>query len=93
MKFFATFFNALRRHGPGEAVDQGAHYLQGYTMAKDLSRWGTRAKQIKTVMDYALAREYLQHPDGELGEGSERDLRNWRRGAEAGAKQQRKDTK
>ena len=86
MKFFKTIWKTLKRFGPGEAVDQGSHYLQGYTMAKELSRWGSRQQQIKIVMDYAWARELLQHPDGNLGAGSMRDLENWRKGAEAGAK-------
>jgi hypothetical protein len=85
MKFFKTVWRNLKKRGPGEAIDQGGHYLQGYTMAKELSRWGTRKQQIDLVMQFAMGRELLQHPDGDLGEGSRRDLENWRRGAEAGA--------
>lgn len=68
-----------------EAVDQGGHYAQGYAMACDLSRWARPEVSVKTVMDYAEAREELQHP-GRCNAGCEMDLSFWRKGAKAGAR-------
>ena len=74
-----------------EALDQAAHWVLGYAMARSWRktvREGkvSRAQAIEKVMSFAEARERAQNPEADsLGEGSLRDLRWWRKGAEAGA--------
>ncbi len=73
-----------------ESIDQGGHRVQGYALACELSRWGTSEQRVKIVMDFARAREALQHPvfPGEpprCGKGCKLDLENWEKGARAGA--------
>lgn len=66
-----------------ESTDQLIHRQTGYWMTRDLVRWTDCAPAVAHVMRYARGREDLQHPD-ECKKGCQRDLRNWRRGAEAG---------
>lgn len=65
--------------------DQIAHYTIGYLMARSLRKWTTPEDAVERVMAWAEMREELQHP-GRCGDGCERDLRYWRKGAEKGAK-------
>ena len=70
-----------------EWIDQRLHWLLGYAMGRSLRGTAGLAhdEAVEMVMLFAEARERAQHPDGEgFGEGSMRDLRWWRKGAEAG---------
>lgn len=80
----AGCLNLGDRPSLGERFDQAGHFAQGYAMAKELARFGDPYDAVAIVMDFARAREELQHP-GRCGPGCELDLDNWRRGAEAGA--------
>lgn len=68
-----------------EAIDQSLHWMLGYAMARSLRGLQPRAIIIAKVMEFADYREWLQHPDGDFGEGSRRDMLYWLKGAEAGA--------
>lgn len=65
--------------------DQILHYGLGRAMARSLRGLLPPDKIVEKVMEFAEYREKLQHPDGHFGEGSRRDLKWWRKGAEAGA--------
>lgn len=69
-----------------DPADQGLHYAAGYAMAREMMRDddATPRAVIEAVMTYARAREETQHP-GRCGEGCQRDLKYWRKGAEAGS--------
>ena len=67
-----------------ETLDQLGHYSAGRLIACDAAQWVSPELAIKHTMDFALAREELQHP-GQCGPGCVRDLEVWRRGAEDGA--------
>lgn len=68
------------------AVDQAAHWTLGYLMARSLRGLTAPDDVVKRVMAFAEAREWLQHPGGAFGAGSDRDLKWWRRGALRGAR-------
>ena len=85
MKLVSIAILILLSSCPVDPVDQAAHFGQSYVMACDLSRWAEPELAVQTVMDYATAREDLQH-QGQCGEGCQLDLAFWREGAEAGAK-------
>lgn len=67
-----------------ETLDQLGHYSAGHLIACDAAQWVDAEVAIKHTMDFARAREELQHP-GQCGPGCMRDLESWQRGAEKGA--------
>jgi len=72
------------KFNPGETIDQIGHYAYGKVMACDFSKWTDEDDAIARTMEFARAREELQHP-GSCKEGCQLDLREWQRGAEKGA--------
>lgn len=66
-----------------ETLDQLGHYSAGHLIACDAAQWVSPEVAIKHTMDFARAREELQHP-GECKSGCMRDLESWQRGAEKG---------
>ncbi len=67
-----------------ETLDQLGHYSAGHLIACDAAQWVSPEAAIKHTMDFARAREELQHP-GQCGPGCIQDLEAWQRGAEKGA--------
>lgn len=67
-----------------ETLDQLGHYSAGHLIACDAVQWVSAEVAIRHTMDFARAREELQHP-GQCGPGCMRDLESWQRGAEKGA--------
>jgi len=67
-----------------ETFDQLGHYAAGRLIACDAAQWVSPEVAIEHTMDFARAREELQHP-GQCGPGCMRDLEVWKRGAEQGA--------
>ena len=67
-----------------ETLDQLGHYSAGHLIACDAAQWVKPEVAIKHTMDFARAREELQHP-GQCGSGCMKDLETWKRGAEKGA--------
>ncbi len=67
-----------------ETLDQLGHYSAGHLIACDAAQWVSPEVAIKHTMDFARAREELQHP-GQCGAGCMKDLEVWKRGAEKGA--------
>lgn len=65
-------------------LDQIAHYILGYMMARSLRGLLPRREIIARVLMWAEEREDLQHP-GRCNSGCQRDLYWWRKGAEKGA--------
>ena len=66
-----------------ETLDQLGHYSAGHLIACDAVQWVSPEVAIKHTMDFARAREELQHP-GQCGPGCMEDLESWKRGAEKG---------
>ena len=67
-----------------ETLDQLGHFAAGSLIARDARQWVGPEEAVEHAMDFARAREELQHP-GECGDGCRRDLAVWLLGAEAGA--------
>ena len=67
-----------------ETLDQLGHSSAGHLIACDAAQWVSPEVAIKHTMDFARAREELQHP-GQCGPGCVRDLEVWKQGAEDGA--------
>ena len=67
-----------------ETLDQLGHYSAGHLIACDAVQWVSPEAAIKHTMDFARAREELQHP-GQCGPGCMKDLESWQKGAEKGA--------
>ncbi|SFL31509.1 hypothetical protein SAMN05216302_10598 [Nitrosomonas aestuarii] len=67
-----------------ETLDQLGHYSAGHLIACDAVQWVSPEMAIKHTMDFARAREELQHP-GRCGPGCMKDLEVWKQGAEKGA--------
>lgn len=67
-----------------ETLDQFGHYSAGRLIACDAAQWVSPELAIMHTMDFARAREELQHP-GQCGPGCVRDLEVWKQGAEDGA--------
>ena len=68
-----------------EAVDQYGHVIYGRWLACELTRTsGDPEGAIALVDSYARSREELQHP-GRCGDGCQRDLESFHKGAVQGA--------
>ena len=64
--------------------DQLLHREFGKIIACDRVRWTSPEIAIDRTMEFALVRELDQH--NQCNEGCQEDLRNWRIGAERGAR-------